>query len=99
MQDLMSETGRNLYAVAMKKAIGDEIEDNQKSENKTKKFLTQLNYLPVVKGKIQNDNYNLKSGKKIVFKSKGDYVSSLPSSIASSITILITELTKAELTK
>lgn len=66
-------------------------------------ILTQLNYLPIKKGYIHNEAYNLAPGYQVVFKHKGDYVTSLPSSIGSRIALVIqknpTEYLPADLAK
>lgn len=78
--ELMSQAKSNPYADAIK-GEWNIVKDNG--------VLTQLNYLPIKKGYIINDDYHLEPGYQVVFKHKGDYVTSLPSSIGSRIALVI----------
>ncbi|MCF0242440.1 MAG: hypothetical protein HUK25_07365, partial [Treponema sp.] len=87
ISDLLIETKSNPYAVSIKRAFGMEILQEFPS-------LAQYNYLPRVTGYIKDDSYNILQGKKRVFKKKGDYVISNPSSVGSRAAIVITEMKK-----
>jgi len=76
--DLLMESGRNLYADAVAGIVSE-----------TEKSLVQFSYLPVLSGYIKNDEYPLKKGKSRVFKKKGDYVISNPSSVGSRIALTV----------
>lgn len=78
--ELMSQANTNPYADAITGIC--KLYDNHK-------VLTQLNYLPVKKGYIFDENYKLEQGYQVIFKHKGDYVTSLPSSIGSRIALVI----------
>lgn len=79
--NLMIESGVNSYAEAVLGVNG-----------KVKKNLYQLNYLPVVSGYVQNDSYNLLPGKTWIYKKKGDYVISNPSSVGSRIGVTVSQM-------
>lgn len=78
ISDLLMETGRNLYAGAVR---------NKPYESS--EIFTQVNYLPVVSGFITNDEYNLIPGRTRIFKKKGDYVISNPSSVGSRVALTV----------
>lgn len=78
ISDLLIETGRNLYASAVRNEVYDVAET-----------YTQINYLPVVSGYIKNDDYNLFPGRNRIFKKKGDYVISNPSSVGSRVALTV----------
>lgn len=80
MKELMSQADADPYADAVVGAC--HLYENGVT-------LTQLNYLPVQKGYIINDSYALAPGYQVVFKHKGDYVTSLPSSIGSRVALVI----------
>lgn len=78
ISDLLIESGKNPYALAVT------------GENcKCEKDLCQFNYLPVLSGYIKNDGYPLLKGKARIFKRKGDYVISNPSSVGSRVALII----------
>lgn len=83
VSDLLMETGDNVYvrAVTGKDGVSD------KGRN-----LKQFSYLPVLSGYIINDDYDLIPGKTRIFKKKGDYVISNPSSVGSRIALTVLDL-------
>ena len=94
LTELLRETGTNPYADAVRvseqkntraEKTGFLIEGKD-SENT---ILTQFNYLPVKNGHLKSDDFNLASGKQYIFKHKGDYVISFPSSIGSRVALVI----------
>lgn len=78
--ELMAHANSNPYADAIRGEC-HLYDDN--------KVLTQLNYLPVAKGYLHDEVTNLADGYQVIFKHKGDYVTSLPSSIGSRIALVI----------
>lgn len=78
ISDLLMETGKNPYALAV------EGEKFQVEEG-----WTQFHYLPVVSGYITNDDYPLLEGRSHVFKKKGGYVISNPSSVGSRVAVTV----------
>lgn len=82
MSELLKATGTNPYADAVKGCF---------NLCKNGKTLTQLNYLSVKNGYIKNDDYNLAEGKQFIYKHKGDYVISFPSSVGSRTAVVIQE--------
>lgn len=86
IEELLKCCKKNVYADSVL---------NISNQNETSNFpldenyLSQFNYLPTKSGKIFNDNYELLSGKKFVYKHKGDFVPECPSSSASRIAVVI----------
>lgn len=78
ISDLLIESGKNPYALAV---IDSDFE--------LPDGLYQFSYLPVVSGYVKNDDYPLRHGKKRVFKKRGDYVISNPSSVGSRIALTV----------
>lgn len=86
ISELLIESGRNLYAGSIASAFG-----TKEISMDFRKNLVQFMYLPVVSGYVHNDEYPLKEGRKHVFKKKGDYVISNPSSVGSRIALVVRE--------
>lgn len=82
VSDLLMETGECAYARA--------VEGKDGVLNKGRN-LKQFSYLPVVTGYVTDDDYDLIPGKTRVFKKKGDYVISNPSSVGSRIALTVTD--------
>ena len=104
LTEMMMQSGTNPYADAVrgechlfdKRQLG--VSSAECSANKTSitddrnySVLTQLNYLPTVNGYLQSDDFPLAEGYRVVFKHKGDYVISNPSSIGSRVALVIQE--------
>lgn len=85
--DLLMETGLNPYAESISRAL--ELKKNGKKEILKLPELAQYNYLPKVSGYVINDEYPLIEGKQKIFKKKGDYVISNPSSVGSRVALVV----------
>lgn len=98
MKDLFSEYKKlrleNVYAVPF-----SDVSENPGSRKSPETRITQLNYLPSYSDYVTDDSYikNLHSGKQIIFKKKGDYVTSNPTSVSSRMAIVITGLSPFDL--
>ena len=86
ISELLIESGVNLYAESIACSFG-----SKEMETDFRKNLVQLMYLPVVSGYVHNDEYPLEEGRQHVFKKKGDYVISNPSSVGSRIALVVRE--------
>ena len=80
MMELQNFTGINPYASAIMGHTVNVPED---------KFLVQLNYLSGKDGYVENDDYKLAEGTQQIYKHKGDYVISTPSSVGSRIATVV----------
>jgi hypothetical protein len=104
LTELLKETGTNPYADAVRgvtknnvDAVSTAIKIASVTETEflnaepvlKSQTVTQLNYLPVKNGHLKSDNFNLAPGKQYVFKHKGDYVISFPSSIGSRVALVV----------
>lgn len=78
ISDLLIESGKNPYALSVSGILFS-----------LPKNLCQFSYLPVVSGYVKNDDYPLRDGKKRVFKKRGDYVISNPSSVGSRMALTV----------
>ena len=86
IEELLKCCKKNVYADAVLNVFNQN-ENNVFSSDEN--YLSQFNYLPTKSGKIFNDDYKLLSGKKIIYKHKGDFVPECPSSSASRIAVVI----------
>ncbi len=108
MTELLKELPFNTYSEAVKNA-----KENETNRFSAKSFLsifddepdnslyTQLNYLSTKSGYIINDNYPLygkNQSRKIIYKHKGDYAISNPSSVQSRLAIVLAKLKQSEIT-
>lgn len=108
MTELLKELPFNAYSEAVKNA-----KENETNRLSAKSFLsifddepdnslyTQLNYLSTKSGYIINDNYPLygkNQSRKIIYKHKGDYAISNPSSVQSRLAIVLAKLKQSEIT-
>lgn len=86
IEELLKCCKKNVYADAV-------LNISKKKENgvfsSDGNYLSQFNYLPIKSGRIFNDSYELLSGKKIIYKLKGDFVPECPSSSASRVAVVI----------
>ena len=107
MAELLKEIPFNVYSSAVEEATKIKHE-NLETESFFKTFenksyidypLIQLNYLSTKSGYIKNHNYPLFEGKKIIYKYKGDYAISNPSSVQSRLAVVVTRAKKSELTQ
>lgn len=78
ISDLLIESGKNPYALSVSGKLFSLPEN-----------LCQFSYLPVVSGYVKNDDYPLREGKRRIFKKRGDYVISNPSSVGSRIALTV----------
>lgn len=96
MKDLFSECkklrSKNVYATSISESLSENPVPFPSQKSATR--ITQLNYLPSYSDYVTDDSYikNLHLGKQIVFKKKGDYVTSNPTSVSSRMAIVICEL-------
>lgn len=86
IEELLKCCKKNVYADSVLNISNQNETGNFSSDEN---YLSQFNYLPTKSGKIFNDNYELISGEKIVYKHKGDFVPECPSSSASRIAVVI----------
>jgi hypothetical protein len=80
LRDMMMQSGTNPYADAIKGERHLPVDD---------KILTQLNYLSIQNGYLKSDDFKLEEGFRVVFKHKGDYVISNPSSVGSRVALVV----------
>src|SRR5574344_2263107 len=80
LRDMMMQSGTNPYADAIRGEQHLPVDD---------KILTQLNYLSIQNGYLKSDDFKLEEGFRVVFKHKGDYVISNPSSVGSRVALVV----------
>lgn len=108
MTELLKELPVNAYSEAVKNAAVNETNQlsvenliNISGNGTEKSCYTQLNYLSTKSGYIISDNYPLydkNQSRKIIYKHKGDYAISNPSSVQSRLAIVLAKLKQSEIT-